>query len=178
MADQLDRLFNLLVRRIEQLRPEYLSRAFLASEISRVFVSYRSTRSSLRVETAEEYELLLLRLLSGERGLIISDVTKQDALRRELNSGNPDLRMLEAYGAEKVSLAATAMQQALEPAEAAAHSRAPECRFCGEPLPQGRSTTYCPACGQQLDPLLCAACNAEIESTWRFCVHCGRPNSS
>src|SRR5665647_1441287 len=38
----------------------------------------------------------------------------QDDLRRELDSGNPDLRVLQAYGTAKVTLAQHAMRQVLE----------------------------------------------------------------
>lgn len=114
MADELERLFRILVRRVRDVRPENLSRPFEVAEILRTFVPYRTNRAEVGVETAEDYEVLVLRLLSGERGLMFADDAMQEDLRRELDSGNPDLRALHAYGTARVTLAQHAMRQVLE----------------------------------------------------------------
>ncbi|MHB8839136.1 MAG: zinc ribbon domain-containing protein, partial [Gemmatimonadaceae bacterium] len=267
MADQLERLFRILVRRIRDLRPEHLSRAFEVGEILRTFVPYRSTRVEVGVETAEDYEVLILRLLSGERGLLFADDAMQEDLRHELDSGNPDLRALHAYGTARVTLAQHAMRQVLESAtasapetrvseptpapstdgvpggehgasdvphevaagrerggrdhamhappsgpseisaaldaiqrqlpptlaelgealgtagesksrpsyvargthipdptaDAAARTPRPGCRFCGQMLPEGRTVTFCPHCGQNLKVHRCPGCSAEVD---------------
>jgi hypothetical protein len=128
MADELERLFRALVLRIREQRPENLSRPFEVADILRTFIPYRTTRADVGVETAEDYEVVLLRLLSGERGFVFSDDVMQDDLRRELDSGNPDLKALQAYGTAKVTLAQHAMRQVLEaspPAAVAAPPAAP-----------------------------------------------------
>lgn len=124
MSDELDRLFRALVLRVRDVHPEHLTRAFEVGDVLRTFVPYRATRAEVGVETAEDYEVLVVRLLSGERGLVFSDDVMQDDLRRELESGNPDLRALQAYGTVKVTLAQHAMRQVLESAPAA--TSAPE----------------------------------------------------
>ncbi len=116
MSDQLERLFRVLVLRVRDLRPENLSRPFEVGEILRTFAPYRTTRVEVGVETAEDYEVLLMRLLSGERGLLFTDDAMQEDLRREIETGNPDLRALHAYGTAKVTLAQHAMRQVLEAA--------------------------------------------------------------
>lgn len=50
----------------------------------------------------------------------------------------------------------------------------PGCRYCGQPLPEGRDVQFCPQCGQNLRVRRCAACSAELEPAWKFCVACGR----
>lgn len=128
MSDQLERLFRVLVFRVRDVRPEHLSRPFEVGEILRTFAPYRTTRAEVGVETAEDYEVLLLRLLSGERGFLFTDDAMQEDLRRELDSGNPDLRALHAYGTAKVTLAQHAMRQVLEsspPGVPAASAAAP-----------------------------------------------------
>lgn len=273
MADQLERLFRALVHRVRDVRPENLTRPFEVGDILRTFVPYRATRAEVGVETAEDYEVLVLRLLSGERGFVFADDAMQDDLRRELDSGNPDLRALQAYGTAKLSLAQHAMRQVLEAAPApvvpppssaapdaspapsasapsaapaataapgaaaaassaaapradatpalesiqrtlpptlaelgeaiseaveprphapyvARSSRIPDptaestvrtpragCRFCGQPLPEGREVTFCPHCGQNLKVRRCPGCSAEIEPSWKFCVTCGRASA-
>jgi len=47
-------------------------------------VPYRSNRSALKVATHQDYEMAVLRLLSGERGYVSLDPAEvQEALRRE-----------------------------------------------------------------------------------------------
>lgn len=48
------------------------------------------------------------------------------------------------------------------------------CRYCGQPLPEGRAVTYCPSCGQNVTVRHCPACSTELEIGWRFCITCGR----
>ncbi|MBI5601013.1 MAG: zinc ribbon domain-containing protein [Gemmatimonadetes bacterium] len=136
MADELERLFRILVRRVRDVRPENLSRPFEVAEILRTFVPYRAHRADVGVETAEDYEVLVLRLLSGERGLVFADDAMQEDLRRELDSGNPDLRALHAYGTARVTLAQHAMRQVLEsspPGHATAAPAAPTAPAPDEP---------------------------------------------
>lgn len=62
-------------------------------------------------------------------------------------------------------------------ASAASVSRRPSrpgCKYCGQPLPEGRDVQYCPHCGQNLLVRRCGACSAELEPGWKFCVTCGR----
>jgi len=120
MTDELERLFHALVRRVRDVRPENLTRPFEVADILRTFVPYRATRAEVGVETAEDYEVLVLRLLSGERGFVFTDDAMQDDLRRELESGNPDLRALHAYGTAKLTLAQHHMRQVLESSPPAA----------------------------------------------------------
>ena len=209
MADELERLFRALVLRIRDTRPENLSRAFEVVDIQRTLVPYRATRGDVGVDTAEEYELLLLRLLSGERGYMFTDEVMQDDIRRELASGNPDLTTLQAYGTAKVTLAQQALRLVLEaeppqgspavaevPPVAAAKPRPsfqtnvsripdptvetparaprPGCRFCGQPLPEGRDVTFCAHCGQNPKVRRCPGCSSDLEPGWKFCVTCGR----
>lgn len=53
----------------------------------------------------------------------------------------------------------------------------PGCKYCGQTLPEGREVLFCPNCGQNLLVRRCAACSAELEPGWKFCVACGRAAS-
>ena len=59
----------------------------------------------------------------------------------------------------------------LEPT--AAEERTPRCLFCGGALPEHRTVTFCPHCGQRQGPATCPACHNEVEPGWRHCVSCG-----
>lgn len=63
-------------------------------------------------------------------------------------------------------------------AEATHLSSRPGCRYCGQSLPEDRPIHFCPSCGQNLLQRRCAACSAELEPGWKFCVECGRLASS
>jgi predicted RNA-binding Zn-ribbon protein involved in translation (DUF1610 family) len=59
-------------------------------------------------------------------------------------------------------------------AETTPRSSRPGCRYCGQELPEDRQVHFCPSCGQNLLARRCAACSAELEPGWKFCVACGR----
>jgi predicted RNA-binding Zn-ribbon protein involved in translation (DUF1610 family) len=70
---------------------------------------------------------------------------------------------------------AAAPLRPLDPeAETAPRSSRPGCRYCGQALPEDRQVHFCPSCGQNLLARRCAACSAELEPGWKFCVACGR----
>ncbi|MFI5244980.1 MAG: zinc ribbon domain-containing protein, partial [Gemmatimonadales bacterium] len=48
------------------------------------------------------------------------------------------------------------------------------CRYCGQSLPEDRKVNFCPSCGQNQLVRRCAACSADLEPDWKFCVACGR----
>lgn len=231
-TDELDRLFSRLVYTVRDARPEYLGRAFEVGELL-AFVPYRTVRTELGVDTNEDFEHLLTRLLAGERGYLFADELLQDDLRAELASPNPDLSAYRAYVTARVTLSQEHTRRTLDgapmavgrvdtepaapvaPAEPAAaafssppavasapplspprpaprpvapparpldatatagtpRASRPGCRYCGQALPDGREIRFCPSCGQNLLVQRCAACSAELEAGWKFCVTCGR----
>jgi hypothetical protein len=82
----------------------------------------------------------------------------------------------EAVTAPKpVRPSSAAAPRPLDPAaETTPRSSRPGCRYCGGELPEDRKVHFCPSCGQNLFARLCAACSAELEPGWKFCVACGR----
>src|SRR5438046_4400815 len=91
MPDDLDRLFERLVRVLADEAPGRLAVPFPAAEVYERLVPYRSNRSTLKVATHQDYEMAVLRLLAGERGYTSLEPTEvQDALRRDAAEANPD----------------------------------------------------------------------------------------
>src|SRR2546428_14187609 len=68
MPDDLDRLFERLVRVLADEAPGRLAVPFPAAEVYERLVPYRSNRSALKVATHQDYEMAGLRLLSGGGG--------------------------------------------------------------------------------------------------------------
>src|SRR5438105_15664180 len=91
MPDDLDRLFERLVRVLADEAPGRLAVPFPAAEVYERLVPYRSNRSALKVATHQHYEMAVLRLLSGERGYVSLDPAEvQEPLRREAGEVNRD----------------------------------------------------------------------------------------
>ena len=201
--DDLDRLFQRLVHNIRNGHAEYLSVPFTVQELYDTLVPYRHYRRDLGIETNQDYEAAVTRLLSGEKGYIRADQAMQDRLKKEMSSAHADLGAFRDYADTRISLAPDALQKlgVAVPAQNAggyasgrgngnggghgdstsfvvpdiSTSEAVEsCKFCGGTLPEGRKVIYCPHCGQNLAAKHCAGCGAELDPIWKFCVNCGR----
>ena len=194
--DDLDRLFQRLVHNIRNGHAEYLSVPFTVQELYDTLVPYRHYRRDLGIETNQDYEAAITRLLSGEKGYVRADKAMQDRLKQELESPHADVGAFRDYAETRISLAPDALQKlgVAVPAQnaggfsdgngdAAAGTSfvvpgsmdpAEGCRFCGGTLPEGRTVTYCPHCGQNLAAKHCAGCGAELDPVWKFCVNCGK----
>ena len=108
--DELDRMFRRLVHNVRAGFPDLLTRPFEVSAIHQTLIPYRLNRGELGIDTAEEYELALMQLLAGTRGLLSGDPDMQQALRAELESPNPDLSLFRAWGTASVSIPAQAVR--------------------------------------------------------------------
>jgi hypothetical protein len=111
--DELDRMYRRLVHNIRASFPDLLTRPFEVSQIYQHIIPYRLNRRELALDSNEEYELTLMQLLSGARGMLTGDEDMQGALRAELESANPDLTAFRAFATSTVSLAPDA-QRALD----------------------------------------------------------------
>lgn len=108
--DELDRLYRRMVQNIRASFPELLTRPFEVSLVYQQIVPYRLNRRELSFDNNEEYELALMQLLSGTRGMLLGDAEMQAALRKELDSANPDLTAFRAQATAMVSLAPEALR--------------------------------------------------------------------
>jgi len=109
--DDLDRILQRLVQRIRAEYPEYMNRPFEVSELYQNIVPYRHNRRELAIETNQDYELALLRLLAGERGYLLGEASMQDAVKRELASPNPNTALFREFAAARVSLSPEAARR-------------------------------------------------------------------
>lgn len=108
--DELDRMFRRLVHNARAGFPDLLTRSFEVSSLYQTLIPYRLNRAELALDSAEEYEITLMRLLSGTRGLLSGDPDMQAALQAELESPNPDLSVFRAWGTAAVSINAAAVR--------------------------------------------------------------------
>ena len=114
--DELDRMYRRLVQNLRTGFPDLLGRPFEVAELYTTLIPYRHNRRELELDTNQDYEHVLLRLLSGERGYLIGDPQMQADLRAELDSPNPDLTKFRAYATTMVSVAPDGARPAEVPA--------------------------------------------------------------
>jgi hypothetical protein len=108
--DEMDRMFRRLVHNVRAGFPDLLTRPFEVSSLYQTLIPYRLNRTELGIDSSEEYELALMRLLAGTRGLLDGDPDMQSAIQTELDSPNPDLSMFRAWATASISINAGAVR--------------------------------------------------------------------
>ncbi len=109
--DDLDRLFQRLVHNIRNGHAEYLTVPFTVQELYDTLVPYRHYRRDLGIDTNQDYEAAVSRLLSGEKGYIRADQGMQERLKKEMASPHADLGAFRDYADARISLAPDALQK-------------------------------------------------------------------
>lgn len=120
MSDELDRLFECLVESLS--RDARLAIPFPAADLYERLVPYRSNRSRLKVATHQDYEMTVLRLLAGERGLVQLDPPDvRDGMQREVTAANPDTAYFRNFPDARVMINRFAAERVLR-GDAAAYA--------------------------------------------------------
>jgi len=109
--DDLDRVFHRLVSNIRHRHSEYLTLPFTVQELYETLIPYRHHRRELGIETNQDYEIAVARLLSGERDYLLADQAMRDKLKAELQSGHGDAGAFREFASAKVSLAPEALRR-------------------------------------------------------------------
>ena len=107
--DDVERFFRHLVDILSESDPGRLKRPIQVSEIYQSILPYRHHRSALGFDTNEDYEMAVLRFLSGDGGFASLDPPEvQDALAEESRSVNPNPSAFREYAAARIYLNAGA----------------------------------------------------------------------
>jgi hypothetical protein len=109
--DDLDRIFHRLVSNIRHRHSEYLTMPFTVQELYETLIPYRHHRRELGIETNQDYEIAVTRLLSGERDYLMTDPAMRDKLKAEIESPHMDPGAFRDFAASKVSLAPEALRR-------------------------------------------------------------------
>lgn len=124
MSDELDRLFECLVQALSQ--DARLAIPFPAADLYERLVPYRSNRSRLKVATHQDYEMTVLRLLAGERGLVQVDPPDvREGMQREVTATNPDTAFFRNFPDARVMINRFAAERVLRGDSAAYAPPAP-----------------------------------------------------
>jgi len=112
--DELTRFARLLVERLGA-RPEGVQRPVSVAEIRKTVLTYRGQRRALALESVEDYETVLLRLVAEERGYVKTQpATAAARCREELGQSNPDLGVLEDVAEATVQVTSLAAGSIVE----------------------------------------------------------------
>ena len=110
----LDPLFRLLARTLSEQEPPRLHQPIAINELMDAVLPYRLVRRELGVDSAEDYETLLLRLCAGEGEFVQADSAAQAALQAELQKPIPDLAFLRVYGDTHIVLRTDPLMSVME----------------------------------------------------------------
>jgi hypothetical protein len=176
--DDLDRLFQRLVHSIRFRSPEYLTVPFTVQDLYETLVPYRHHRRELGIDTNQDYETAVARLLSGERGYVRTDPELQDKLRKELASVNPDPGIFRDAAGARVTLEPAALA-GMGGASGEQPSGTPASAASGSPKASAPEADVHTASIPSLDnvevPQGCRYCGGTLPEGRQvtFCPHCG-----
>jgi hypothetical protein len=109
--DALDRTFRHLLQTIQARYPAYLTQPFEVAELYQNILPYRHHRRELGLDTNQDYELVLLQLLSGARDYLVVGDEMRERLARELASPNPDPGVFREYSTSQIALSPSAVRR-------------------------------------------------------------------
>lgn len=183
----LERFFDRLVRNLVATDAARLRQPVPILDIKSTILPYRTNRRALGLESSDEYEELLIRLVAEEGGLVATNPPDvAEWCQRQMASLSPDLSGIPGQANATVTVRPDAVARVLGAVSAEAISRnadaatgvevpmPPEvCVHCSATLPASRAVNFCPACGRSVTVIPCDICGADMEPGWRFCVNCG-----
>ena len=109
--DALDRTFRHLLQTIQTRYPAYLTQPFEVAELYQNILPYRHHRRELGLDTNQDYELVLLQLLSGARDYLVVSDEMRERLARELATPNPDPGAFREFSTSQIALAPAAVRR-------------------------------------------------------------------
>ena len=190
--EDLSRFFRQMVRNLAATDPARLRQPLPLGDIRRTILPYRANRRALRLETSEDYELVLIRLCAGEGGFARiepDDVYAEFAA--EALSSNPDLTIVHRHENATVILNEEQLARALDPAQELAFAPPSDQRFAPPapkelapaPTPAQSAPKPAPAPAREVSkpqsrpvpPANCRACGGKLPAgrSVKFCPHCG-----
>jgi hypothetical protein len=110
MAD-VERMYRHLVRTVRAKYTPLLTQPFEVGELYQTILPYRLHRRELGLETNQDYETVLLELLSGAHGYLVVDDKMRDDLATQMASSNPDLSVIRSFASAHIAFAPEALHR-------------------------------------------------------------------
>jgi hypothetical protein len=190
----LEVFFRRIVTNLAAIDPRRLQEPVPLHEIQLSIVPYRTNRRALQVDTSEEYEMVLLRLCSGEGEYVRTDPEEvRLKFLEEAQSTNPDLDVINKFEDVTLTLRPDRVDRALHrPAEEVdpVHVPRPEDPWPDEedleepapapaPEPEPSDRPLFDAAEEIIEEAVpvsqCVYCGGALpDRPIRFCPHCGQ----
>ena len=106
-----ERMYRHLVRTVRAKYGPLLTQPFEVGELYQTILPYRLHRRELGLETNQDYETVLLELLSGAHGYLVVDDKMRDDLSAQLASANPDLSIIRSFASAHIAFAPEALHR-------------------------------------------------------------------
>jgi hypothetical protein len=183
--DDLDRLAFRLSRIVRTQYPQLLTQGFTLADLEERLLPYREVRREMAHSGPDAFESSVLRLVSGERGYVVTEGSLQAACQKALLMPSPSLSLIRSWSTTQLRLGASQATpsssdsvpsdgQRLRPGTASSPSEggataAPSPSPSSDelfPMPSG-TTTVAVACCRYCDNRL------PTQRTVTFCPHCG-----
>jgi hypothetical protein len=190
--NEVDRLFRRLVEVLAAGGTERLTDPIEIPALYQELIPYRANRARLRLDSHQDYEMALLRLLAGESGYVeVEPAEVAQALADEVRAIHPHPGAFRSFSDARARLSIQAVRTILEATErfapappappstgapAVGVSAAPGpglCPQCDRSLPTGRVVKFCPHCGDDVKVRQCPQCGTQLDIDWRHCITCG-----
>jgi hypothetical protein len=185
-----ERFFRRLVSNLAASDPARLRHPVPLDDILRDILPYRANRRVLRLDTSEDYELVLLRLCAGEGSLVRTEPEEARArFAREAESSNPDLEVLHSFEHVQLTIRPEPLSWALAPSPDPVDAPSPPHALdLGDIALPGVEVLHPPpddaepfdgqepaAADQALRPM-CLYCGGSLPAgrPVNFCPHCGQ----
>jgi hypothetical protein len=185
-----ERFFRRLVSNLAASDPARLRHPVPLDDILRDILPYRANRRVLRLDTSEDYELVLLRLCAGEGSLVRTEPEEARArFAREAESSNPDLEVLHSFEHVQLTIRPEPLSWALAPyPDPVDATSAPHALDLGDIALPGVEVLHAPpddaepldgqesaAADQAIRPM-CLYCGGSLPAgrPVNFCPHCGQ----
>ena len=179
----LERFFRRIVSNLAAIDPRRLQEPVPLAEIPLAIIPYRTNRRALQVDTSEEYEMVLLRLCSGEGGYVRTDPeTVRLKFEEEVRSPNPDLEVIHRFEDVTVLLRPDRVDRALRSEDEDLH-RAPAPVARERPDEAVAAAPDDPPMFDEAEEIVeeevvgsqCLYCGAALpDRPVKFCPHCGQ----
>lgn len=178
----LERFFERLVRNLAAIDQQKVHQPIPVVDIKSTILPYRTNRRALGLEATEDYEELLVRLVSMEGGLVTTvpqDVA--DWCARQMSSLTPDLSGIPGQAAATITVNPEALSRifgaradSMAQTSGGAGIGPEKCPHCESKLPPHRAVNFCPSCGRSVTLIPCDSCGADLDPGWRYCANCGQ----
>lgn len=188
--DDLDRLAFRLVRTIRQNYPHLREHGFTLSDLEERLLPFRDSRREMADSGADAWEKALLRLISGEREYVRTDVELQAACRSALALPSPTMALVRSWATTSLVLGAAVERVGTERVSGAFEAARmtelmPSLAISAMPVARpivdivGAVSSFIAvsseSAGKKLANVCCRFCSGRLPEGRRvtFCPHCG-----